>query len=64
MTGTDPFHLGGRTALVTGARRAIGRAAAVGPTRAGAAVILHLSSSAPDYVAGHVLVADGGWLAR
>jgi 2-dehydro-3-deoxy-D-gluconate 5-dehydrogenase len=36
VSGTDPFGLAGRTALITGCRRGIGRAAAVALARAGA----------------------------
>ena len=38
---TDLFDLSGRTALVTGSTRGIGRALATGLARAGARVIVH-----------------------
>jgi 2-deoxy-D-gluconate 3-dehydrogenase len=41
VTGTALFDLTGSTALVTGARRGIGRAIAAGLARAGADVVLH-----------------------
>jgi 2-deoxy-D-gluconate 3-dehydrogenase len=43
MTGTDPFRLDGRVALVTGASRGLGAAMAVALAAAGADVALHAS---------------------
>ena len=42
----DRFHLEGRTALVTGASRGIGRAIAVGLAEAGADVVVHYQNAA------------------
>jgi NAD(P)-dependent dehydrogenase (short-subunit alcohol dehydrogenase family) len=48
MTALEAFTLDGKIALVTGASRGLG----------------DLASSASDYVHGHVLVVDGGWMGR
>jgi 2-dehydro-3-deoxy-D-gluconate 5-dehydrogenase len=51
----EPFDLTGKTALVTGARRGIGRAAAIGLARAGAHIVgVSASLDADDEVAAEI----------
>ena len=59
--GAGPFDLAGRTALVTGCRRGIGRAAAYALARAGADIAgVSASLEASDEVATEIAGLDGG----
>jgi NAD(P)-dependent dehydrogenase (short-subunit alcohol dehydrogenase family) len=71
------FGLSDRVAAVTGASEGIGRDIALGLAGAGARIPLgrfaaaedlvgaaiYLSSPASDFVTGHTLFVDGGWVA-
>jgi NAD(P)-dependent dehydrogenase (short-subunit alcohol dehydrogenase family) len=60
MAATDPFRLDGKVALVTGAGRGIGRAAALALAAAGAQAILVSRTPAQlDAVAGEIAAAGG-----
>ena len=56
------YDLNGKTALVTGSNRGIGKAMADALEEAGACVFL--CSPAAAYIHGAILPVDGGWLAR
>ena len=56
--------LAGKTALVTGASRGIGRATALALAKNGAQVLIHYSSSAPEAEAVVTEITAGGGRAR
>ena len=58
-TPPSPFSLAGRVALVTGASRGLGAAMARALAQAGAAVVLHASTTAPTTAAAALALECG-----